>query len=105
MARIDLVAERPRLDGAVGPPRIDLHSATDFAEHVISHVTDVAGRTVTLDLAGIPYCNSTGISALLRIRQACLEAPCSLVLANLTPPVQTVLTVTGLSGWLGLPSD
>ena len=90
---------------------IDLHTANEFADRVIGHVAGVdgargaAGGTVTLDLAGVPYCDSMGISALLRIRQACRQAGCRLVLVNLSPPVRTVLTISGLNGWLDLPVD
>jgi anti-anti-sigma factor len=73
---------------------IDLHT---------EHVSD--GNTVTLDLAGVPYCDSMGISALLRIRQACRQAGSRLVLVNLSAPVRTVLTITGLNAWLDLPVE
>jgi anti-sigma B factor antagonist len=83
---------------------IDLHTAKDFADRVIGHVANVVdGGTLTLDLAGVPYCDSMGISALLRIRQACRQAGCRLILANLSPPVQTVLTISGLNAWLDIP--
>ncbi len=87
---------------------IDLHSANEFADRVIGHVAGVdgaGGDTVTLDLAGVPYCDSMGISALLRIRQACRQAGCRLALVNLSPPVRTVLTISGLTGWLDLLVD
>jgi anti-anti-sigma factor len=82
---------------------IDLHTANEFAERVTEHVSD--GNTVTLDLAGVPYCDSMGISALLRIRQACRQAGSRLVLVNLSAPVRTVLTITGLNAWLDLPVE
>jgi anti-sigma B factor antagonist len=83
---------------------IDLHTANDFGDRVIGHVANVVdGGTVALDLAGVPYCDSMGISALLGIRQACRQAGCRLILANLSPPVQTVLTITGLNEWIEVP--
>jgi anti-anti-sigma factor len=86
---------------------IDLHSAQAFGDRVIGHVTHgtygAEAATLTLDLAGVPYCDSMGISALLRIRQACRQTGYRFVLVNLSMPVRTVLTITGLTGWLELP--
>ena len=56
-----------------------------------------------IDLAGVPFCDSTGINALVRIRMHCDSTGRLLTLTNLGPEVHRVLVeLTGLGQYLNV---
>jgi anti-anti-sigma regulatory factor len=60
-----------------------------------------AGRRLTLDLAGVAFCDSAGISALVEVRRACADEGWSLRLVGLQPGVRRVIVdFTGLGEYL-----
>ncbi|MFE9169819.1 STAS domain-containing protein [Streptomyces kebangsaanensis] len=54
------------------------------------------GQCLTLDLSGLEFCDSTGITALLAARQHALAAHADIVLAAVPPALLRVLTIVGL---------
>jgi len=55
-----------------------------------------ATPTVWLDLSGLSFIDSTGITCLLRLSRAATEAGGHLTLAAPSPPVQRMLDITGI---------
>jgi anti-sigma B factor antagonist len=73
-------------------PRIDAAGAIAFKDSVLS-VCEGAGGRVVLDLSGVDFLDSSGLGALVAVRQL-LGAARPLELAGLTPPVARVLRLT-----------
>jgi anti-sigma B factor antagonist len=74
------------VDLATAPKLVD--AAAPWAE---------SGALVRLDLDGVTFLDSTGVGALLQIRQTALGAGGQLELVNLSASVQRVLEITGLT--------
>ncbi len=55
-----------------------------------------------VDVSGLAFIDSSGISELLRIRESMLEAGGSLILVKPTANVRRVLEITGLTDTFGL---
>ncbi|AJP00676.1 anti-anti-sigma factor [Streptomyces cyaneogriseus subsp. noncyanogenus] len=54
------------------------------------------GQCLTLDLSGLGYCDSSGITALLAARQHALAADADIALAAVPAPLLRILTLVGL---------
>ncbi|MFG2635412.1 STAS domain-containing protein [Streptomyces sp. NPDC048362] len=54
------------------------------------------GQRLTLDLAGLRFCDSTGITALLAARQHAQAAGADVVLTAVPPALLRVLSIVGL---------
>ncbi|SDF62726.1 STAS domain-containing protein [Streptomyces griseoaurantiacus] len=55
-----------------------------------------AGQRLVLDLSGVEFCDSTGITALLAARQHALAAEAEVVLAAVPAHLERILTIVGL---------
>jgi anti-sigma B factor antagonist len=75
----------------------DLSVETLFAQAVTNDVVLAGHSSVVLDLAAVTFLDSSGIRALLVARRRALACGTRLVLRRPSPPVQRVLTLTGLS--------
>lgn len=65
-----------------------------------------AGRTLLLDLDEVPFCDSSGLSALVRLHKKCLDAGGgALRLARLRPQVEATITVTMLHRMLEISAE
>lgn len=63
------------------------------------------GGRVVVDLAGLGFCDSTGLNALLHSRLAAREAGGSLELAGLRGPVARMFRITGADGLFPVHAD
>jgi anti-anti-sigma factor len=68
------------------------HVLTDVVERV---VRDLAPARVVLDLAGVVFCCSAGIHALLDVHRRITDASAGLTLYRPSHPVRLVLRITG----------
>jgi len=59
-------------------------------------LTDFTG-TLRVDLSGVEFMDSMGVSALVSIRNDCVATRHTLILENPRPQVRRVLEVTGLT--------
>ncbi len=75
---------------------IDLGCADDVATFATLSLDDPSLRSLTLDLAAVTFMDSTGIGALVRIRNTALEVGKQLTLRDPSEPVTKVLKITGL---------
>ena len=78
---------------------LDLMARPTLTERVLPRVTtDLAG--VTVDMAQVTFCDSSGLGGLLDIRRATGDAGIDMVLRNVPRPVARILDLTDVDGWL-----
>jgi anti-anti-sigma factor len=76
---------------------LDIASADGMADAIVA----VDGATVVVDLSGLTFMDSTGISALVVARRRILaEGEGQLVVTRPTQIVRTALEIVGLSAWI-----
>jgi anti-sigma B factor antagonist len=75
---------------------IDVHSADQVAALGLLHLTDANLRSLVVDLSAVTFIDSSGIGALVRIRNVALEFDKHLALRNPSERVQKVLNITAL---------
>jgi anti-sigma B factor antagonist len=90
---------RPPTVLAVGGD-LDLNTAPELLQALI-RLVDAGERAVVVDLAGVEFCDSSGLSVLVRVRNRLTGLGGSLALAGPTPIVQRVLEVSGLDEIFG----
>ncbi len=81
-----------RLGGA-----IDLAYADELQRLGEGLITDHV-RTLRIDLSGVNFLDSSGISALIAIRNKAARVGCALILEKPTPNVVRLFEITGLVG-------
>jgi anti-anti-sigma factor len=74
---------------------VDVISAGRFRAH-LSRVLDRRPASLTVDLGGVTFLDSTGLSALVYAYQRALDEGISLAVADPQPQVRRLLDVTGL---------
>ncbi|MFF7867982.1 STAS domain-containing protein [Streptomyces qaidamensis] len=96
-------------DTATGPV---LHVAGDLdydqapvLRGMLDQLSLSPGQCLILDLSGLEFCDSSGITALLAARQHALAAEADLVLAAAPPNLMRVLTLVGLDQVFTLHPD
>lgn len=73
---------------------LDLHSRT-VLDAAITLLTDAAHTKIVLDCGHLTYCDSVGLHCLLGWHQHLEKAGGTLVLADLTPAIASLLRITG----------
>jgi anti-sigma B factor antagonist len=66
----------------------------------VERVIDEATAHLVLNLSGVPFMDSTGLAAFVKIRQLCDDGGCTLQLTQLGNFVTRMLTRTGLYTYL-----
>ena len=92
--------------GPVVTPHGDMDMATvgEF-ERVAGHLVGSGQATLTIDLSDVPFCDSSGINGLVRIKKACDEAGGHMSVSSPQPQVRHVLGLTGLIEYLSIPPE
>ncbi|OLE28920.1 MAG: hypothetical protein AUG44_06065 [Actinobacteria bacterium 13_1_20CM_3_71_11] len=80
---------------------LDLNTAPELLQ-ALTRLVDAGERVVVVDLAGVEFCDSSGLSVLVRVRNRLAGLGGSLALAAPTPIVQRVLEVSGLDEIFGM---
>jgi anti-sigma B factor antagonist len=75
---------------------IDVHSADDVAALGMLNLTEPKVTELVVDLAGVTFIDSTGLGALVRIRNIALEFNKEVILRDPSPRVQKLFKLTGL---------
>lgn len=79
---------------------LDVASGDDLVTAVESVLEGAA--TLTLNLAGVTFMDSTGLSALVTIRNRVDDRGGNLVLQEVSPAVYRVLVLVGMDGLFGV---
>jgi anti-sigma B factor antagonist len=74
---------------------LDVHTAPQVAE-VLDGALDGGVTEVTIDVAQLRFCDSSGIQVLVQARERALAAQGSVTLTGVHGTVEKVLSVTGL---------
>ncbi len=90
-----------RRDTAAGPV-LDVTGSLDYdhattLRHEVRLLSLVSGQCLSIDLSGLDFCDSSGISALLAVRQHVLEAGADMVLVSVPANTVRILTMVGLN--------
>ncbi|WIV54633.1 STAS domain-containing protein [Amycolatopsis nalaikhensis] len=92
----DGVTARVTLDG-----ELEFATAARLPRLVTDRLADHPGvREVRLDCAGIVFCDSSGLSALLRVHRVVTAAGARLHLDNRPPALDRLLALTGTTAYL-----
>ncbi|WP_336319839.1 STAS domain-containing protein [Streptomyces lavendofoliae] len=75
---------------------LDHHTSPRLTDHLHT-LPPTALRTVLLDLSALSFIDSTGLTALLHIRRAAVDAGGTVDLIAPSPPVQQMLNITGVN--------
>jgi anti-sigma B factor antagonist len=78
---------------------LDMATA-DSLQLVASQAIAGHPRVLLLDLAGLSFCDASGLNAFVRIAKAAGAAGCGYGLIAPRPQVAKILRVTGLDAWL-----
>jgi anti-sigma B factor antagonist len=82
-----------RTGGCVITGELEIVTAYQLESHVLSEVGN--GDVVTLDLAGVEFMDSSGLRALLRLRQAAVRTGWELRLGRIHPTVGRMFAIVG----------
>ncbi|MEU3725106.1 STAS domain-containing protein [Streptomyces sp. NPDC031705] len=80
------------------------HDTAAPLKQALDEAADRGGRLV-VDMAGLDFCDSTGLNALLHGRLALQEVGGSLELAGLSGPVARMFRITGADGVFPVHAD
>ena len=80
---------------------LDMASAQPFLERILPLLDQRAGD-LTLDLTGVGFCDSSGLAALVKLRQRFVAGGWRIRTMNLQPPVQRVVDYVGLGDYLNV---
>ncbi|HEX2046955.1 MAG TPA: STAS domain-containing protein [Acidimicrobiales bacterium] len=78
---------------------LDMATAPELSQS-LAGVLDQHPRRLTLELGGLEFIDSTGLTLLVRTSKELKEHEGALELAHPTPPVRRVLEIVGLDGLL-----
>jgi anti-sigma B factor antagonist len=75
---------------------VDIYSAEDVAALGMLNLTEPKVTELIVDLAGVTFIDSTGLGALVRIRNIALEFNKEVTFRDPSPRVQQLFKLTGL---------
>ena len=93
-----------RADGGVLVARVagelDLTARDTLTESLQAGVADPDVDRLVVDMAGVTFCDSSGLGALLDVRRAAAEADVDMVLRDVSRQVSRLLDLADVDGWL-----
>jgi anti-sigma B factor antagonist len=93
-------------DTPAGPmvmPHGDIDMSTaDELERIARPLASSGQALLTIDMSGVDFCDSAGISALVRIKKACDAAGGRFAVSSPQPHVRHVLAISGLTEFLAV---
>lgn len=76
---------------------IDAYTAPLVSEQLLPLVSEAESKSVSVDLRDVSYMDSTGVGVLIGALKASRQSGCQLVLENVTPRIERLFRITGLS--------
>lgn len=101
---VDLVIEGTHAVAWVSG-EIDLSNAADVLEHSALALADPRVDALVVDLSLVSFLDSTGLGALIQLRNQANQAGKRLALRGITAPVTKILALTKLDELFGLTAD
>ncbi|WP_126425058.1 anti-sigma factor antagonist [Brevibacillus marinus] len=94
-----VIKKTQRNDGPVLYVRgeIDAYTAPQVSKQLLPLVTEAEAKNVSVDLRDVSYMDSTGVGVLIGALKASRQSGCQLVLENVTPRIERLFRITGLS--------
>ncbi|MEU4690696.1 STAS domain-containing protein [Actinoplanes sp. NPDC023714] len=83
---------------------LDMATAGDLDEHVAAVLAGPPPGSLVVEAAGVEFCDSSGIHALLRSREACRRRGVSFVVTEPVGITRRTLEIAGLLDVLTAPS-
>jgi anti-sigma B factor antagonist len=80
---------------------LDMASSPLLLEHVRRELAAGHVRHLVVDMAGVTFCDSTGIEALLSAREAATDRAATLRTVEVTGLARRTLEITGMLDFLG----
>lgn len=74
---------------------VDVHTAARLSEQ-LGELVASQSRRIVVDLRDVPFCDSTGLSVLVRSSTKMRDSGRALVLKTPSPQVRRILDITGL---------
>lgn len=83
---------------------VDLETEAQFGQALRAALADEGVRELVVDLAQVPFLDSSGVRVLLEARLTATSRDALLVVRNPQAVVDQVLQITGVAELLGLPA-
>jgi anti-sigma B factor antagonist len=80
---------------------LDVVSAPEL-EQLLTEVLAESHERVMLDLNGLSFVDSAGVSVLIKAKQRAQSGGCTLVLRRPTEQLERVFALVGLANWLAI---
>lgn len=95
---LSIKVELPREDAVLLTVEgdLDMDTATELQHHLANQLHH-GRRYFLLDIAGVPFMDSSGMNIVLRAYQEVREVSGGVYVISPTPPVQRILDLTGVS--------
>ena len=103
--RIDTTYPSPDTARAAVVGEVDLATAQDFRDSLLSVLRAHAPTALNVYLSGVTFLDCTGISALIAVRNAAVQVDCHMWATDPSPIVHRILDLTGLLSVLTAPPD
>lgn len=100
--RVELSSDTPNVDSTMVrvSGEIDVSNAGAFRDAI--HLACEPSRPIVVDMAGVTFIDSSGVSVLIGVARATGEAHAGLVIQDPSPSVRRVLTILGLDEDFGI---
>ena len=79
--------------------RLDMNTSPDLRKTALTVCTKGRCRNLTVDLAGVPFIDTSGLATLLEILVAAKEQGTQLTLSGLNEKVRYLIDVNGVAGF------
>ena len=79
---------------------LDLASSSDVTEGLTGALASTGVRRLVVDMAGVTFCDSSGLGALFDVRRAAIDHEVDMVLRGVTRQVARLLDLADVDGWL-----
>ena len=79
---------------------LDLTSRAAVVDALVPAVSEAASSRLVVDMAGVSFCDSSGLGALLDVRRAAADADVDMVLRGVNRQVARLLDLADADGWL-----
>jgi len=79
---------------------LDLTSRAAVVDALVPAVSEAAPSRLVVDMAGVSFCDSSGLGALLDVRRAAADADVDMVLRGVNRQVARLLDLADADGWL-----